>query len=80
MHSDCHASILPFWSALRFKLARFKHDCWFDAFLAQHAISPDLSLANADDAINIAAATTLIPIILTMVSHKTGAVRVLFNR
>jgi len=39
-----------------------------DAFLAQHAMSPDLSLANTGDVINIAAVTTLIPIILTMVT------------
>jgi len=39
-----------------------------------------LSFANADDAINIAAAATTVPIILTMVTDQTGAVLELFNR
>ncbi|PYK90473.1 MAG: hypothetical protein DME35_05730 [Verrucomicrobia bacterium] len=43
-------------------------------------MSPPLSFANADDAINIAAAATTVPIILTMVTDQTGAVLELFNR
>ena len=43
-------------------------------------MSPDLPFANAIDAISIAAATTLIPILLTMVTDQTGIVLELFNR
>jgi len=43
-------------------------------------MSPDLSFANATDAISSAVATTLIPILLTMVTDQTGAVLELFNR
>ena len=43
-------------------------------------MSPDLSFANADDAISIAAATTPVPIILTMVTDQTGDALRLFNR
>src|SRR3982751_4922186 len=42
-------------------------------------MSPDLSFANAGDAINIAAATTAVPIILTMVPDQTGHAERSFN-
>src|SRR5438105_10564637 len=79
MHSDCHASILLFWSAVRFRLARFAHDFWFDAFFAQHAMSPALSFANAGNATSIAAAMTTVPIILTMVTSQTYAFYLMFK-